>query len=180
MCFRVHALKQVPVVIGDPIAGVRRIHVSVEEHDKAEVTMYGTGGYRQEYPLERFALHMQRLAFAAPVDPAARELLLPYAPGMPHGPAAFPPDAAPGPDSPPGIARPVAARMQPGSTSRAPSGPSRTSGKELIRALSDASGLPPEKVRAKLRAAGLRAPYTDEGACRKALGVEPPKTRKSK
>lgn len=44
-------------------------------------------------------------------------------------------------------------------------------GSELIKALAEDKRLDPGKVRALLRKAGLSAPYTDEVACRKALGL---------
>lgn len=44
-------------------------------------------------------------------------------------------------------------------------------GSELIKRFAEEKNLEPSKVRALLRKAGLSAPYTDEAACRKALGL---------
>lgn len=166
LCFRKPGALHVPCVAGDPIGGIRKFTIAAPQHDKSTVLQHGYGNLAMPYTPERFAAHMKRLAVAAPVQPEARALLLPYAPDMPHGPATA---AVPEPDADP---QPVRARMQPGNGSKAPSGPARTGGKELIRTLAAAAGLPPEKVRAKLRASGMRAPYVDEPACRKALGVK--------
>lgn len=51
------------------------------------------------------------------------------------------------------------------------SGSNSGGGSALIKALADETGLPPSKVRALLRKSGLSRPYTNEVACRKALGV---------
>lgn len=166
LCFRKPGALHVPCVCGDPILGVRKFTVQAMQHDKSTVLEHGYGNFSAPYTPERFAAHMRTLAGAAPITSEARALLLPYAPDMPSGPAGLPVPAAPG------DAQPVARAIASGSPSRAPSGPGRTSGKELIRTLAEQSKLPPEKVRAKLRAAGLRAPYNDETACRKALGVK--------
>lgn len=166
LCFRKPGALHVPCVAGDSVNGVRKFTIAAPQHDKSTILQHGYGNFAMPYSAERFAAHMKRVAVAAPVQPEARALLLPYVPDMPLGPqpAELPP---PEPD-----AQPVRARMQPGNGSRAPAGPSRTGGKELIRMLAAAAGFPPEKVRAKLRGAGMRAPYTDETACRKALGVK--------
>jgi hypothetical protein len=168
LCFRKPGALHVPCVAGDSVNGVRKFTIPASQHDKSTVLQHGYGAFAAPYTPERFAGHMKRVAAAAPVPvaPEARALLLPYCPDMPAGPVT---DAQPAPDD---EAQPVARRIAPGNGSRAPSGPARTSGKELIRVLAAASKLPPEKVRAKLRAAGMRAPYTDETACRKALGVK--------
>ncbi len=166
LCFRKPGAMHVPCVCGDSVGGVRKFTIPATQHDKSTILQHGYGNFAAPYTPERFANHMRRIASAAPVTPEARALLLPYCPDMPSGPT---PAAMPPPDD---EAQPVTRRIAPGNGSRAPSGPARTSGKELIRALAAASKLPPEKVRAKLRAAGMRAPYTDETACRKALGVK--------
>lgn len=44
-------------------------------------------------------------------------------------------------------------------------------GSAIIKRLADDKGLPASKIRALLRKAGLSAPYTNEEACRKALGL---------
>lgn len=166
LCFRKPGALHVPCVCGDSVGGVRKFTVPASQHDKSTILQHGYGSLAAPYTPERFAGHMRRLAATAPVTPEARALLLPYAPDMPTGPA---PAVLPPPDD---EAQPVARRIAPGNGSRAPSGPARTSGKELIRTLAAASKLPPEKVRAKLRAAGMRAPYTSEADCRKALGLK--------
>jgi hypothetical protein len=166
MCFRKPGALHVPCVAGDSVNGIRKFTIAAPQHDKSTVLQHGYGNFAMPYTPERFAAHMRRIAGAAPITPEARALLLPYCPDMPLGPS--PAELPPPADE----AQPVRARMQPGNGSRAPSGPARTSGKELIRTLAAAAGLPPEKVRAKLRSAGMRAPYTDETACRKALGVK--------
>lgn len=168
LCFRKPGALHIPCVAGDPVNGIRKFTISAPQHDKSTVLQHGYGNFAAEYTPERFASHMRRIAGAAPITPEARALLLPYCPDMPLGPA---PAELPAPVD---AAQPVTRRIASGSGSRAPSGPARTSGKELIRTLADASGLPPEKIRAKLRAAGLRAPYTDEAACRKALDLGGP------
>lgn len=157
LCFRYPGAPLVPAVVGDPIAGVRLIRVTGYHHDKCSLVPHGPG----PYPVPRFLARMRELARVA-ITPEARTLLLPHVPDIASGP-----DPATLPPSDP-AARPVAARAP---SSKAPVGPSRTSGKELIRTLAEAAKLPPEKVRAKLRASGLRAPYVDEQACRKALGL---------
>lgn len=158
LCFRRPGQQHVPCVAGDSINGIRKFTVPLTQHDKSTILEHGYGALAAPYSPERFASHMRRIATAAPISPEARTLLLPYAPDMPAGPST---------DAPP-LTVPVAALRAP----KAPSGPSRTGGKELIRALAASSGLPPEKVRAKLRAAGMRAPYVNEAECRKALGVK--------
>lgn len=168
LCFRKPGALHVPCVAGDPVNGIRKFTIQAVQHDKSPIVQHGYGNFAAPYSPERFAEHMRRIAGAAPITPEARALLLPYCPDMPLGPAPAelpaPADAAPS----------VRSRTQPGNGPRVPSGPARTSGKELIRTLADASGLPPEKIRAKLRAAGMRAPYTDEAACRKALDLNGP------
>lgn len=166
LCFRKPGALHVPCVCGDPVNGIRKFTIAAPQHDKSTVLQHGYGAFAAEYTPERFASHMRTIASAAPITPEARAMLLPYCPDMPLGPA---PAELPAPDD---DTQPVRARMQPGNGSRAPSGPARTSGKELIRMLADAAKLPPEKIRAKLRAAGMRAPYTSEPECRKALGLK--------
>lgn len=172
LCFRKPGAMHVPCVAGDPVNGVRKFTVAAAQHDKSPIVQHGYGNFAAPYSPEKFAAHMRRIAAAAPITPEARTMLLPYCPDMPHGPAALPVAIGAGAATPDDEAQPVRSRTQPGNGSRAPAGPARTSGKELIRTLAAAAKLPPEKVRAKLRAAGMRAPYTDEGACRKALGVK--------
>lgn len=176
LCFRKPGALHTPCVSGDPVNGVRKFTIPASQHDKSTILQHGYGNFAAPYTPERFAGHMKKLVTELhnppiPVQPEARSLLLPYCPDMPAGPAALPGAIGATPDA---EAQPVARRIASGNGSRAPSGPVRTSGKELIRTLADASGLPPEKVRAKLRAAGMRAPYTDEAACRKALDVNGP------
>lgn len=167
LCFRKPGGLHVPCVCGDPVNGVRKFTVNVMQHDKSVVLQHGYGNFAAAYTPERFADHMRRIASTAPISPEARALLLPYAPDMPTGPA------APGLPAAPDAAQPVARAIASRTGARAqPTGPGRTSGKELIRTLSEQSKLPPEKVRAKLRAAGMRAPYVNEGECRKALGLK--------
>jgi hypothetical protein len=172
LCFRKPGAMHVPCVVGDPIGGIRKFTIPAVHHDKSTVLQHGFGAFAGPYSPERFASHMRRLASSAAITPEARALLLPYAPDMPTGPAVASPDretlGGTGIDSPDAAER--ATRKLYGAR-KAASGPNRTSGKELIRTLATVAKLPPEKVRAKLRAAGLRAPYTDETACRKALGV---------
>jgi hypothetical protein len=170
LCFRKPGAMHVPCVCGDPIEGVRKFTIPSSQHDKSPIVQHGFGAFAAPYSPERFARHMRTLAAAAPVTPEARTMLLPFVPDMPSGPAALPgsltaPDAAPDDE-----AQPVARRIASGTRPKAPAGPSRTDGKELIKRLGAAYGLPPEKIRAKLRAAGLRAPYTDEAACVAKLG----------
>lgn len=182
LCFRKPGALHVPCVAGDSVNGVRKFTIQAVQHDKSTILQHGYGNFAAEYSPERFASHMRRIAGAAPITPEARSMLLPYCPDMPTGPALPDPvglecdeddDSATLGASPSGPgSQPVRARTQPGNGSRAPSGPARTSGKELIRTLADAAKLPPEKVRAKLRAAGMRAPYTSEPDCRKALGLK--------
>lgn len=161
LCFRAADAKKVPCVIGDPVSGIRRIEIDVHAHDKAEPLVYGYGAMAAPYTPERFTLHMKKLAANAPVEAAARSLLLPYAPDFPVGRQS---DALAASDTETSEPSTLSAPKKP------KSGPARTDGKDLIRALSAELNLPPEKLRAKLRAAGLRAPYTDESAVRKALG----------
>lgn len=169
LCFRKPGAMHVPCVAGNPVDGVRKFTIPAAQHDKSPIVQHGYGNFAAPYSPEKFAAHMRTIAAAAPITPEARTMLLPYCPDMPHGPAALPGAiGAPADDE----AQPVRSRTQPGNGSRASSGPARTSGKELIRTLAAVAKLPPEKVRAKLRAAGMRAPYTDESACRKALGVK--------
>lgn len=180
LCFRTPGKNIVPAVVGDTLLGVRVIHISVVRHDKASPVTHGYGNYATSYTPERFAAHMKRYVLArAPITAEARTMLLPYAPDMPHGSPLpeLPPSASGssllGPYMQPDSERPGIARDGYGLQRSQPRpGPSRTCGKELIRSLSSATGLPPEKVRAKLRAAGMRAPYTNEEECRKALGVK--------
>ena len=171
LCFRKPGALHVPCVCGDSVNGIRKFTVSASQHDKSTILEHGYGNFAAPYTPERFAGHMRRIAGAAPITPEARALLLPYCPDMPFGPAPtlFPDREQPSDDAP-DDASPAPVRKLNGAR-KAPAGPLRTSGKELIRALAAAAKLAPEKVRAKLRAAGLRAPYTDEAACRKALGV---------
>jgi hypothetical protein len=177
LCFRKPGAMHVPCVAGDPVNGVRKFTVAASQHDKSTVLQHGYGNFAAEYTPERFASHMRRIVGAAPITPEARALLLPYCSDMPAGPV---------PSELPAVSpADVIERAGAGGTAdayrsprplngarKASAGPSRTDGKELIRALAAAAKLPPEKVRAKLRAAGMRAPYTDETACRKALGVK--------
>lgn len=172
LCFRKPGAMHVPCVAGDPVNGVRKFTVAAAQHDKSPIVQHGYGNFAAPYSPEKFAAHMRRIAGAAPITPEARMMLLPYCPDMPHGPAALPVAIGAGAATPDDEAPRVRVRTQPGNGSRAPAGPARTSGKELIRTLAAVAKLPPEKVRAKLRAAGMRAPYTDENACRKALGVK--------
>jgi hypothetical protein len=172
LCFRRPGQPHVPCVAGDTVNGIRKFTVPLTQHDKSPILEHGYGNLAAPYTPERFASHMRRIAAAAPVSPEARALLLPYAPDMPSGPSpatgpAFVIEQAGGP-----LADVYRSEPSPRSARKAATGPSRTGGKELIRSLAATSGLPPEKVRAKLRAAGMRAPYTDESACRKALGVK--------
>jgi hypothetical protein len=168
LCFRTPEDPHVPAIIGDSVLGVRHLSITAKQCDKATPVEHGP--LKIPYPVERFTAHMKRLAASAPVTREARALLLPLVPDMPSGytpPERIEPQAATDPgstDAPPArtLSKPASVR----------SGPSRTCGKELIRALADASKLPPEKVRAKLRSSGMRAPYTDEAACRKALGLK--------
>lgn len=171
LCFRKPGAMHVPCVVGDPIGGIRKFTVPATQHDKSTILQHGYGNFAGPYTPERFASHMRKIASSAPVTPEARALLLPYAPDMPTGPAPAslpePDDGAP--DDGSGAAMRSARKLY--GARKATPGAGRTSGKELIRTLAAVAKLPPEKVRAKLRAAGLRAPYTDENACRKALGV---------
>ncbi len=169
LCFRKPGALHVPCVCGDPINGIRKFTITAQQHDKSTILQHGYGNFAAPYSPERFAAHMRRIAAAAPITPEARAMLLPYCPDMPLGPSpAELPDAR---DDAPDDS-PAAAPRKLSGARKAPAGPLRTSGKELIRALAASAKLPPEKVRAKLRAAGMRAPYTDEAACRKALGVK--------
>lgn len=167
LCFRKPGALHVPCIAGDPVNGVRKFTIAAPQHDKSTILEHGYGNFAAPYSPERFALHMKRIGAAAPVQPEARTMLLPYCSDMPYGPQPelYPNLEQPEPDTP------AEAPRRLNGSRKAPSGPARTSGKELIRSLAAAAKLPPEKVRAKLRAAGMRAPYTDESACRKALGV---------
>lgn len=170
LCFRKPGAMHVPCVAGDSTTGVRKFTIPASQHDKSTVVQNGFGVLAVPYPPDLFAKNMRRIAAGAPVSPEARTLLLPYVPDMPLGPLTV---AVPAPDP---EALPVPRRIASGTGSRpaakAPSGPARTSGKELIRTLAAAAGLPPEKVRAKLRSAGMRAPYTSEADCKRALGLK--------
>lgn len=186
LCFRIAGNPMVDCVAGDGIIGVRMIQVTAKAHDKATLIMAGAGALAdQPYPPERFARHMQIHARnGMAVDPAARPLLDPLlAPSsMPAGPVPFVPPPLSDADAeaaarehvplPPAVARGRGAATVPAPARKPGNGAIRTSGSALIRELSEAAGLPPEKARAKLRQAGLRAPYTDSDACRKALGVK--------
>jgi hypothetical protein len=172
LCFRKPGTLHVPCVAGDPVGGIRKFTVPASQHDKSTILQHGYGNFSAPYTPERFANHMRRIAGAAPITPEARALLLPYCPDMPHGPSPVDVIAQAGLDGPADAYEAEPAPRKLNGARKAPAGAARTSGKELIRALSVAAKLPPEKVRAKLRAAGLRAPYTDEAACRKALGVK--------
>lgn len=168
LCFRPKTGLYAHAVIGDRVDGIRTLKISIRDHDRAELTQHGHGTLRGAYPPALFARHMHTLAHnGATVTAEARELLAPLVPSpLPSiAPPASPPVSAA--NAAAAIAADVRSRV-----AKAPAGPSRTSGKELIRELATESGLPPEKVRAKLRGAGLRAPYTDADACRKALGVK--------
>lgn len=167
LCFRSPGALHIPCVAGDPVTGVYKFTINAMQHDKSTILQRGYGNFATEYPPQVFADHMRRIAATAPITPEARTLLLPYAPDMPSGPgpATVP---APGDGSQP-VARAIASRT--GSRAGV-SGPGRTSGKDLIRALAEQTKLPPEKVRAKLRASGMRAPYVNEDECRKALGLK--------
>lgn len=171
LCFRKPGALHVPCVCGDPINGIRKFTIAAQQHDKSTVLQHGYGNFAAPYSPERFATHMKRIAAAAPVAPEARTMLLPYCPDIPSGPAMplYPDQEQPSDD---GTGAAVRVTRKLNGARKAPAGPSRTDGKELIRALAASAKLPPEKVRAKLRAAGMRAPYTDEAACRKALGVK--------
>jgi hypothetical protein len=183
LCFRKHGQPQVPALCGDQISGIRLFHIDVPTHDKSAPTMHGPSGLRAPYPVERFLAHMNKLAAdGAPIASDALQQLAralhPFPVARPHAIAA-PPDAA---ERLPATGRRPDAANAPSAAVRSPNGANRTDGKELIRELSRVSGLPPEKVRAKLRASGLRAPYVDPDACRKAMAVpdEPKKPRKKK
>lgn len=174
LCFRKPGAQHVPCVAGTTVTGVWKFTIPVSQHDRSVVLQHGFGNFAAPYSAERFAAHMKTVATTVGIVPEARALLLPYCPDMPSGQSAQLTDtiaydaAAAAQKELSGAADRVAVTAR----SRPPSGPARTSGKELIRVLAAASGLPPEKVRAKLRAAGMRAPYTDEAGCRKALGVK--------
>lgn len=186
LCFRLSTdQSHATAIVGDRIGGIRAVRLSIREHDRADLTQHGHGTLAGPYPVALFARHMHTLAHnGATLTSEARELLTPLVPSPL-------PTHSPPPDDPLGIAatlrrvqtakprpavqdpdppqRPVERPKAPKTPQAALHGPSRLAGKELIRMLADEFGLPSEKVRAKLRAAGLRAPYTDEAACRKAM-----------
>lgn len=185
LCFRTQR-NLVPCLCGNHIEGIRLFDIDLATHDRAALVMHGPSGLRTPYPVDRFLAHMNKLvADGAPISDGALQALgralHPFPVARPHAIAAATdaadrlpatgrrPDAENAPTKP---VQPPVARLT----------PNRTDGKELIRELSRVSGLPPEKVRAKLRASGLRAPYTDPAACRKAMAVpdEPKQPRKKK
>lgn len=173
LCFRTPGALHVPCVVGDSVEGIRKFTVTSMQHDKSVPIQHGQGILEKPYSAERFASHLRRIAATKPISPEARTLLLPYAPDLPAvlvspEPGSHPVAPYTTSDSEP--RRPIAGGLRVGGAAR--SEPARTSGKELIRSLSVAAGLPPEKVRARLRVAGMRAPYVDAVACRKALGVK--------
>lgn len=157
-------------IIGDRVNGIRVVKVSVRNHDRSELTMHGAGTFREPYPVALFAKHMHTLAHnGVTIEPEARALLAPLVPSA--LPAIAPPPANTLLTEPERMQRDTeAARSITTAMRKAATGPSRTGGKELIRTLAEEYGLPPEKVRAKLRGAGLKAPYTSETECRKAMG----------
>ncbi len=186
LCFRetgANASKIVACLAGDRIEGIRVFSIDPIAHDKAAVVMHGPGEMRVPYPIERFLAFMNKLASdGAPVTgealQAMQRALYPFPVARPHAlaSATAAPEPRPATDARPGP------QNAPSEPVRKRSGANRTDGKQLIYELSREFGLPPEKVRAKLRASGLRAPYTNPDSCRKAMFIpdKPKKPRKRK
>lgn len=185
LCFRLTTSKTVPCIAGDRM-GINLFEIDALTHDKAEIVMHGPESLRIPYPTDRFLAIMNKLVangamISSEALAALQRALHPFPVARPHalasaaaaastGPAAMP---RPVPENAPGKpVQPPASRLT----------PNRTDGKALIYELSRESSLPPEKVRAKLRASGLRAPYVDPVACRAAMKVPdaPKQPRKKK
>lgn len=185
LCFRSVDKKIVPCLAGDRM-GINLFEIDVISHDKSALVMHGPESLRVPYSTDRFLAFMNKLvadgaAISTDALAAMQRALYPFPVARPHAvPARYPHDASgPATDARPD---PVNAPGKPVRSAATHTGPQRTDGKELIRELSRVSGLPPEKVRAKLRASGLRAPYVDPVACREAMKVpdEVKKPRKKK
>lgn len=163
LCFRHHEPDSAKAVIGDSIVGIRALPLGIREHDLYHPVEY----HGQPYPIQRFADTM--LAYAkggVPVTQDARALLKPLV----ELPETTIPDLPSHLQDVRSVIKRGERMLKEGIPVRM--GSLRTSGKELIKELAVKTKLPPEKVRAKLRDAGLRAPYTDSAACHKALGVK--------
>ena len=188
LCFHSMGTPVAQVVVGSTVEGIRHFEINERHYSKSDLIEHGLGILRKPYPIELFAKHMRTLALnGVPVDDAAYGLLAPLIPDMP-----MPKKEDPWLSADEATEKAVAARAARPAPSPAPKpaqlaadvtvprmparmlapGAYRTSGKELVRELAANAKLPPEKVRAALRAAGLRAPYTDAAACRKALGIK--------
>lgn len=191
LCFRNSLESIVPAISGDRM-GIKLFSVSTHAHDKAAPVLHGPSGFQVAYPVERFLAHMNKLVsdgatITADALEAMRRLLHPFPVALPHALQAAADVAE---RLAVAIPRPVAENAPSEAVRKLPSGPravsgskpNRTDGKQLIYELSRESGLPPEKVRAKLRLSGLSAPYTDPISCRKAMKVPdvPKKPRKKK
>jgi hypothetical protein len=188
LCFHSLGTPVAQVVVGSTVEGIRHFEVNEQHYRKSDPVEHGHGIMRKPYPIELFAKHMRTLALnGVPIDDAAYGLLAPLIPDLPMPKkedtwlaadeaiekAVVTRAARPAATPAPTLAEPAARVTVPRIPARmlAPEA-NRTSGKELVRELAAKAKLPPEKVRAALRAAGLRAPYTDAAACRKALGIK--------
>lgn len=185
LCFRVVGAKRVPCIAGDRNDGVRLFELDAIAHDKSDPVLHGPQSLRVPYPVDRFLAFMNKLvadgaAVTADALAALQRALYPFPVARPHALSSAPDAREPLPAT---VAPPVRENA-PGKPVQPPVAklsPQRTDGKQLIYDLSREFGLPVEKVRAKLRASGMRAPYVDPVACRKAMRVlDPPKKARKK
>lgn len=186
LCFR--GRNQAHAVINDE--GCIRVvsHIRTEEHDKASIVMGPVGLGRREYPIELFVQRFEEIGRRKGMTLRAQYFLKQALAGGVPDDATLPPDTLPGDPAPvrstadvllgkPATAPRSPTTGKPGKPPVAPpkaaagasDGASRTAGATLVARLAVEFKLEPPKLRKLLRAAGLRAPYTDEQKLRDAL-----------
>lgn len=183
LCFR--GRNQAHAVINDETC-IRTIsHVPLKQLDDAPIVMgpYGLGS--KEYPIDLFVKNFQKYGERKGITLRAQYFLEHALEGGVKDDAPLPPDTLPGewqqptktlPEKLPGDPRkpvsmpgtpkpgkPVAAPI------RQPDGAPRTAGADIIARIAAELKLEPSKLRKRLRAAGLSAPYTDEKLIRSKL-----------
>lgn len=184
LCFR--GRNQAHAVINDE--GCIRVvsHIRPDEHDKASIVMGPVGLGRREYPIDLFVQRFEEIGKRKGMTLRAQYFLKQALAGGVPDDATLPPDTLPGDPvrstadvflGKPAIAPRPPTTGKPGKPPVAPpkaaagasGGVSRTAGATLVARIAAEFKLEPPKLRKLLRAAGLRAPYTDEKKLREAL-----------
>lgn len=121
---------------------IHPITLTLREHDKAPLVMYGV----EEYPVPKFITHMERIMQNKPISDEALALIRTW----PNNPEDFGDEVIPD--------EPTVTRK-----------PKKKKGPNIIATISSEIEIPSTKIRKFLRGQGMNAPYTDEKKIRKAL-----------